>query len=164
VASNSTSRGYDVLISDLNKLINSERAMIAAVNSVLVKHKTRIFQEGLAANNSKIGDYSTKPTYISVNRQAKNVGKTKFEGGYREYKTLLGKGGGALVNLRDTDQMMFDLGTTVSKNEYGIGFNNDFNADKSKWMEDKFNKDIFITSDQEDELFVRVVQAEIERL
>lgn len=160
----SSANGYEVLIADLNRLINLDRAGIAAVNSVLVKQKTRIFQSGLDANNGKIGQYSTKPTYISVKRQAKNTGKTKFPGGYREYKTLLGKGGGPIVNLRDTDQMMFDLGTSVGKNEYAIGFSNQFNADKSNWMEDKFKKQIFISSQEEDEIFVKVLEAELDKL
>ena len=39
-------RGYDVLISDINRLIRSERIYIGAVNSVLAAQKERIFVNG----------------------------------------------------------------------------------------------------------------------
>lgn len=157
-------KGYDVLIEDINKLLKSNRVYIAAINGVFVKQRTRIFQEGNSSDGSKIGSYSTKKTYIGHTRQAKFVGKTKFEGGYREYKVLLGRGGGSFVNLRDTDQMLFDLGPTViNDSEFGIGFSNDFNGNKKEWMEKKYGKEIFATTDQEDEMFLKILDFELNK-
>ena len=157
-------KGYDILISDVNKMLGMERAMIAATNTVMVAQKKRIFENGNDASGSKIGTYSTKKMYMSKSRQAKNTGKTKFEGGYREYKSLTGKES-SFVNLWDTGQMRMDLGTTViSRSEYGIGFSNDFNADKAEWNEERFDKEIFITSDEEDELFVKVIEFELDKI
>jgi len=153
---------YGPLIEDVNKMIQMNQVYIAAVNTVMVAQKKRIFQDGKAANGSQIGQYGTKPISIAKDKQAKNTGKTYFKGGYREYKSLVGKGA-SFVNLRNTDQTMMDLGTTVSGNEYGIGFNNEFNANKMEWNETRFNKDISITSDAEDELFLNVVNFELNR-
>lgn len=157
-------RGYDALINQVNAMIRDRKAGIAAVNSVLAAQKKRIFQDGKASNESKIGTYSTKPISVSRKSQAKNTGKTYFKGGYRQYKSLIGKGS-SFVNLRNTDQMMMDLSTQlVSVNEYGIGFNNEFNADKSEWMEEKYKKDIFSTTNKEDDLFLKVFEFEINKI
>ena len=155
--------GYEVLIADINRVLQNERVLIAAANSVLAAQKDRIFNKGDAANGSKIGQYSTKPISISRRRQARQTGKTRFPGGYREYKSLTGKEA-SFVNLQDTGQMMMDLGTTiVGRGEVGIGFSNQFNADKSYWAEKKYKKEIFFTSDKEDDLFDRVIQFELDR-
>ena len=157
-------KGYDVLIADLNRIISNDRVMIAATNSVLAMQKKRIFEDGKASNESKIGSYATKPISISKKRQAKITGKTYFSGGYREYKSLTGKEAG-FVNLQDTGQMMIDLGSTVvGPNEYGIGFSNTFNADKSEWNETKYKKEIFATTDREDDLFIKVLEFELAKI
>ncbi len=156
-------KGYDTLINDLNRLLTSERVYIAAINSVLVAQKERIFVDGQASNNSKIGTYGTNPISISKKNQSRNTGKTYFKGGYREYKGLTGKGNG-FVNLRNSDQMMMDLGVSINPaaKEYGIGFNNEFNADKMEWNEERFGKEISDTTEQEDNLFVSLVESRIE--
>jgi len=157
-------KGYDKLISQLNKMIINDRAGIAAVNSVLAQQKKRIFQQGKASNNTKIGNYSTEPISISKKNQSRNTGKTYFKGGYRQYKSLTGKGS-STVNLRNTDQMMMDLGTTVvKKGQYGIGFSNQFNADKAEWNEERFKKEIFATTSGEDNTFMRVYEFEIGKI
>ncbi len=157
-------KGYDRLIAQVNRMMSTERAGIAAVNSVLVIQKKRIFQEGKASDESKIGKYSTKTISISKKQQAKNTGKTYFKGGYREYKTLLGKGS-STVNLRNTDQTMMDLGTTVvARNQYGIGFNNEFNANKIEWAEEKYGKEIISTTTKEDNTFLKVFEFEINKI
>lgn len=156
--------GYDALIRQVNSMISNKNAGIAAVNSVLAAQKKRIFQDGKASNESKIGTYSTTPISISKKSQAKQTGKTYFKGGYRQYKSILGKGS-SFVNLRNTDQMQMDLSTqVVGNNEFSIGFNNEFNADKAEWNEEKYKKKIFDTTIKEDNLFVRVFEFEINRL
>lgn len=156
--------GYDNVLNEVNKMLQADRVMIPAMNSLLASHRKRIFQEGKASNNQKIGSYSTKPISISKKKQSRSTGKTYFKGGYREYKSLTGKGSN-YVNLRNTDQMMMDLGTMiVGRNEYGIGFSNQFNKDKSEWNEDRFKKTIFETTDSEDDLVMRVIDFELNRI
>lgn len=157
-------QGYEILISDINRMLSNERVMIGAVNSVLASQKKRIFEQGKASDESKIGNYGTKPISISKSRQARQTGKTRFPGGYLEYKSLTGKEA-SFVNLQDTGQMMMDLGTSiVGIGEYGIGFSNSFNGDKSEWNEKKYKKEIFATTEKEDDLFIKVVEFELERI
>lgn len=156
-------KGYDILIDDVNRMINNDRVMVAAVNTVLSAQKKRIFQDGKTADEAQIGTYSTNPISISKKNQAKNTGKTYFKGGYREYKSLTGKNA-SYVTLWNTGQMMQDLSTQiVGPKEYGIGFTNEFNADKAEWNEGKYKKDIFSTTEKEDELFLQVVDFELNR-
>jgi hypothetical protein len=105
-------RGYDALIDQINKMLQTDRIMVATLSSVLAVQKTRIFQRGQDANMGKIGTYGTKPISIARKNQSRQTGKTYFKGGYREYKSLTGKGADK-VNLRNTDQMMMDYGVQV---------------------------------------------------
>lgn len=155
---------FSVMISELNQIAKTDRAMRTALNSVLAEQKRRIFSQGNDANNSQIGTYSTKPTSIARKDQAKQTGKTYFAGGYAEYKTLIGRNPGKVI-LRNTDQMMMDYGVMVLGNDkYGLGFQNDENGDKSEWMEDKYQKDIFAESDFEGEIVENVLHQELNQI
>lgn len=157
-------KGYDKLIAQINRMMQTDRIMVATLSTVLSEQKRRIFQQGRDASGGRIGNYSTKPISISRKNQSRNTGKSYFPGGYREYKSLIGKGAG-FVNLRNTDQMMMDYGVHVlGKDEYGLGFNNQFNFDKSEWNEERYNKEIFAESRDEDRLFLRVFEFEFNKI
>lgn len=144
--------------------MQTDRIMVATLNSVLAEQKDRIFNDGKAADNSKIGSYSTKPISISRKNQSRNTGKTYFKGGYKEYKGLIGKGNNT-VNLRNTDQMSMDYTVhVIGKNEYGLGFSNEFNADKAGWSEEKYDKEIFAESADDAKVFDRVFQFELNKI
>lgn len=157
--------GFKIILDELNAMIHADKVMRIAVSSVLAEQKKRIYQNGLASNGSKIGTYSTKPASISRKNQAGSTGKTYFKGGYAEYKSLVNRNPGFVI-LRNTDQMMLDHGmfVLVPGSEYGIGFNNEFNFDKSEWVENHFNKDIFDATDSEDELLERVFFDELDKI
>lgn len=157
-------KGYEALIAQLNKMMQTDRIMVAALSTVLAGQKRRIFQEGKDASSSKIGSYSTKPISIARKDQSRNTGKTYFKGGYREYKGLIGKGNNT-VNLRNTDQMMMDYGVHIlGRKEYGLGFNNQFNFNKSEWNEERYDKEIFAESDADSKTFERVFEYELNRI
>lgn len=157
-------KGYDILINDLNKMILSDAVMLGATTTVLARQKKRIFEDGKSTGESQIGTYSTNPISIARKNQSRNTGKTYFKGGYREYKSLTGKGSN-FVNLRNTDQMMMNLSAqVVGVKEYGIGFTNEFNADKAEWNEEKFKKEIFATTESEDGLFIQAVEYELNKI
>ena len=157
-------KGYKELIDQLNMMMRSDRIMLATLSSVLAGHKKRIFQNGQDANLGQIGTYSTKPISIARKNQSRQTGKTYFRGGYKEYKSLIGKGSDK-VNLRNTDQMQMDYGLKVIKrNEYGFGFTNQFNFDKSNWAEEKYNKEIFGESSEDAAIFERVFNYEISKI
>lgn len=155
---------FSVMIRELQAVQRTDRAMRTALNSVLVAQKQRIFTAGQASGGDQIGTYSTAPTSISRKDQAKQTGKTYFKGGYAEYKSLIGKNPGHVI-LRNTDQMMMDYGPQVLGNDqYGLGFNNDLNGDKSEWMETKYGKDIFGESVKEGEIMESMLFFELNRI
>jgi hypothetical protein len=127
----------------------------------LAIHKPRIFQQGQDSKKSKIGTYSTKPISISKKNQARNTGKTYFKGGYAEYKSDIGKNPG-YVNLRNTDQMMMDYQLIVNGDKFGFGFQNNTNYDKSQWMQEKYDKDIFDLTEEELNVLADTLKAQIE--
>ena len=150
------------LIQRINKAVRSEKAIRTALTSVLAVHKQRIFQSGQDSSKSKIGKYSTNPISISKKNQARNTGKTYFKGGYAEYKSSIGKGGD--VNLRNTDQMMMDYGIIKNGNQFGFGFQNSENFNKSQWTQDHFDKDVFDLTEQELDILGDVLKIEIEKI
>lgn len=155
---------FDVMIRELNQLSQTDRAMRTALNTVLAEQKRRIFSDGQDATGSEIGTYSTKPISIARKDQARNTGKTYFSGGYAEYKSLIGRNPGRVI-LRNTDQMMMDYGVLVlGSDQYGLGFVNDDNGDKSDWLEEKYKKEIFSESDFEGEIMENVLYQELNRI
>lgn len=140
------------LITKINNAVRSDRNLRISLSNTLAVHKPRIFQQGFDAKGQKIGVYSTKPISISKTSQARNTGKTYFKGGYAEYKRAVGKNPG-FVNLRNTDQMMMDYVIIGSNLNYGFGFQNPENANKSGWVEQHFGlKNIFDISKNEENI------------
>lgn len=147
----------------INAAIRSDRVIRTAISTVLTRHKARIFNEGLDANGAKIGTYSTVPISIPKRKQARDTGKTKFPGGYAEYKTSIGKNPG-YVNLQNFGHMMADYGLIQSGMEYGLGFQNQENYDKSIAVQDHFDKTIFAHSNEEVELLGNVLIYELNKV
>lgn len=144
------------LIQRINNAARSDRNLRIALTSTLAVHKPRIFSQGFDARGQKIGTYSTKPTSISKSNQARNTGKTYFKGGYAEYKRDVGKNPGFVI-LRNTDQMMMDYGLQGNGLNYGFGFQNTDNYNKSQWMENKYQKPIFDISKNEERILTEVL-------
>lgn len=146
----------------VNKAIRSDKSKRTALTTTLAIHKQRIFVNGLDANGSKIGSYGTNPISIAKSRQARNTGKTYFKGGYSEYKSAIGKNPG-YVNLTNTGQLQSDYGLVVSGDTYGFGFQNTENSNKSDWMSEKYQKEIFEISDSELDVFMDVYLDELNK-
>lgn len=136
------------LVRRINEAIRDDKNIRMALSTTLAEHKTRIFEKGLDAKDSKIGTYSTTPASISKKNQAKNTGKTYFKFGYSEYKSAIGRNPGFVI-LRNTDQMMSDYAIQGSSGDYGFGFQNQANADKSGYVEEHFDKQVFALSEKE---------------
>lgn len=145
-----------VLIGKIERIVRSDQNIRTALTTVMAIHKPRIFQNGFDSKGQKIGTYSTTPASIAKKNQARNTGKTYFPGGYSEYKRAVGRNPGFVI-LRNTDQMFNDYGLQGSNKSYGFGFSNSFNYDKSQWMENHFQKDIFSLSGYETNVFADVL-------
>jgi hypothetical protein len=152
---------WDIVIRKVNNALKTDKAVRTGINTVLALQKQRIFVGGKDGQESQIGQYSTKPISISKDKQSRNTGQTRFPGGYAEYKTKIGKNPG-YVNLQNTSQMMMDYSFHVLGNDaYGLGFNNEENYKKSKWAEEKYNKEIFFQSDRESKVLTQVIEQTI---
>ena len=148
------------LIDKINKEISNEKHLRVAISTALSVHKPRIFESGQDAKGSKIGTYGTNPISISKKQQAKSTGKTYFKGGYSEYKSAIGKNPG-YVNLVNTGQMQSDYGIIRTSSGFGLGFQNRLNYDKSQWMQEKYDKDIFDHTQEELDIIANVLSAQI---
>jgi hypothetical protein len=129
------------LITRVNRAILSDKSKRIALSTTLAKHKPRIFERGQASDGSQIGTYSKK---------------------YGEFKSKKGRNPG-YVNLVLTGQMQSDYGLLISGEQYAFGFQNDFNGNKSEWMTDKYDKEIFHLSEEEIDLFMDVLNDEISK-
>lgn len=59
--------------------------------------------------------------------------------------------------------MMMDYGIVQSGSQFGLGFQNKTNADKSIWMTDKYDKEIFDHTQQELDILATVLTDEIQK-
>jgi hypothetical protein len=125
-------------VADLNELIRKikrvnihDKVTQRVLESVHVDTDKRIFKQGKAADNSKIGTY-TKP-YVKYGRRHEGWGPSRK------------------VILQLTSQMVNDYKFLVLSNgNYGSGFSNTKNFDKSEWVESTYKKEIFALTDQEE--------------
>lgn len=150
------------LIKRINSAVRSDKAMRTALTSVMAIHKPRVFESGQDAKGGKIGTYSTKKISISRSKQARDTGHTVFPGGYAQYKKETGKG--STVNFVDTGQMQADYQIIASGEQYAFGFQNSQNWNKSQWLQDKFDKDVFDLTERELQILGDVHKAEVEKL
>jgi hypothetical protein len=151
------------LINKITSVVNNDRNIRTALSTVLAVHKPRIFEQGFDAKGQQIGIYSTKPASIAKKNQARQTGQTYFPGGYSEYKKLIGKNPGYVIQ-RNTDQMYQDYGLVGSSGNYGFGFNNTENYNKSQWMEKHFNKDIYDLSNNEENILADVLVDQLKKI
>lgn len=129
-------------IQAINVMIKDDKFYRIALSSVLPGHKARIFNDGMAADGSKIGTY--------------------VDGPYAKKKAAAGRNPG-YVNLRNTDYMMQDyrLITVKPSQHYGFGFLSSHNMDKVLWNEERYGKKVFETSKEDDQLLDRVLNVQI---
>lgn len=92
----------------------------------------RIHQEGRASDGSQIGTYSSSYLRLRVNRYNRS--------------------GDNKVVVALTSQLENDWAVIATPTGYGIGFNNPFNAQKGRWVEQM--KKPFFTLTKEEQEFV----------
>lgn len=120
----------------------------------------RIHSEGKNANDSKIGDYSTKPIYVSISDNpgrsfGRPIGKTGrsvfkstgkdhksryFEGGYSQFKTAIGRNQLGSVNLSLSGQMANQFSVVATADGYGLGWADTEKLERAKHLENKYGK------------------------
>lgn len=144
-----------------NEIQNAEEA---AMRQLIAKYTERIFNRGSATDESRIGNYSTKPmltgskNFINVTK-ATNFFKTKPEfrkvktptgnralavvkGGYSEFRTLNGFQN-AFVDLEFRGDLFRSIQVGELNGHFVLGFNSLIQAKKAHNLEIHFKKQIF---------------------
>jgi hypothetical protein len=141
-------------------------------STALAELKSRIHEQGKAADGSDIGRYSTVPIYISVKsnpgrsfglptgktgRYVFESGKKEgqrhaskyFPGGYNQYKIEIGRNTLGKVNFSLSGQMNSQFTIQPSSNGYGVGWGDTEFTDRAKGFELKYGKKIWTLSKDE---------------
>lgn len=159
----------------LKSLSNTDKMLRTAATTVLAMMKIRIHGEGLDASGNRIGTYS--PAYMKIRTgnfgnstrvsKGTNTGKLKdagvFSSGSKlgQARSKFNRGPDTKVILSLTRQMENDEKViAISTNNYGIGFSNKLNYDKSQWTEATYKRQgkIFAASTQELEAVNEIAQ------
>lgn len=129
------------LIAEINRNVLSDRIdrkVLSAVHSAIT---IRAFKDGKYADGRSLGDYSL---------------------GYQKERARKGINQTRQVNLQFTGQMLKDFKLKVlGNNEYGSGFDNSANYDKSVWVEDTYRGEIFNLSKDEEKLLEDLYEKEL---
>lgn len=144
---------------------NILRTIATSMNGVMV---TRIHENGIASDGTKIGVYDTKPIYVNPTKAPRSFptggksGKTEFiktglphktkyfEQGYSGFKTAIGRNEIGSVNLSLTGQMQNQLSVIETSNGFGLGWADSEVYKRAVFFEDtKYKKDIWGLTDEE---------------
>jgi len=158
--------------------VTQAKLLAQAVLDVQNKMSERIFENGLASDNSSIGTYKGKDIYVNpskVRNKFPTVGKTgnaKFESTGKPHKTgyfetyadfKKVQRGTTIVNLTVTQDLKNDFNKVPNFDVNNATITvNDLSMAKIEGNESNFEKQIFSFSEEERELFKSTYQQLIE--
>lgn len=116
------------LKSNFEKLFNKEYLLRPLAIETIPLMKERIHINGEASDGSQIGTYAN--SYMAARQKA-------------------GRGESRKIIVALTSQLEQDWAVLATDNGYGIGFNNPFNTEKARWVEENKSKIIFNLSADE---------------
>lgn len=168
----------NTLISRLKLVADKKAVSLIMANSVIGDMSVRIHKDGKDANNTDIGVYSggymklRTGNYVNSKRvtRGKNEGKTKDAGTISRGKNKgqprvkYNRTSDNKVVLSLTRQMENDLSVLPTVSGYGIGYKNEFNFDKSQWAEQRYKREIFSLTKEEEQQVVNGVNEYINAL
>lgn len=114
---NYTTEQYKKKLQKLSLSIQDIKPFYEATNEIIIMQEDRIFNKGTDSKGGPVGNYSTKPVYISLSASPRQfpakgkTGQTKFKngkmhtsgyfaGGYYQFKQAVGRAGaGKKINL-----------------------------------------------------------------
>ena len=131
------------LIARMNILQKTNRMEVAVATSMVAITADRIFNEGRAADNTQIGDYSE--AYMKQRKKMNYPNSTK-------------------VILQATRQMVNDFSVISTGDSLGLGFKNSVNFDKSLAVEMTYGVDIFKHTDEESEQLNQLLDQEVKKI
>jgi len=136
-------------VANLENFINKTKAR--AINDKVLRRvlatihtqvDQRIFRDGIDASERLIGTYS------------EGYQKTRRRKNYPVSRKVI---------LQATSQMVNDFKFGVFNGKYGSGFSNQFNFNKSVWVEKTYEKEIFKLTNSEDKKLEKILDKELDR-
>ena len=110
------------IVSNFELLQDKEYLLRPLAIETIPLMKERIHEQGEASDGSQIGTYSN---------------------GYMAAREKAGRGESRKIIVALTSQLEQDWAVLATQKGYGIGFNNPFNAQKARWVEENKSKIIF---------------------
>lgn len=168
------------------KELSDDKLMIPCIQGTIAEYIPRIFDAGIKSDGTDIGEYSTKPTVISSENspqkfkdetfvpfskaKRQTTGKKgfygkEFEGGYKEFKSFIGRG--SRVNLRLFNNLQSDAASVfLVKENGGIAYKlkREENGNKREWMEKKYGKIFDLTAKEKEQYIACYKEAVLKKL
>lgn len=147
-----------------DKLTDREYLLRPLAIETIANMKDRIHDQGKASDEAQIGTYSTEYMKVRTGNygnsgrftKGENKGKIKNSGVYTrgdkagQNRPDYGRSSDTKVIVSLTRQLENDWAVLATPNNgYGIGFNNPFNTQKARWVEEQKKKIIFNLTAQE---------------
>jgi hypothetical protein len=149
----------------MNPLLREVATTLQASNS------ERIHEDGKSVTGASIGNYSTKPRYISAakspkaitpkgkspGRKVKNRKTRYYAGGYKAFRASIGRQTSS-VNLSLSGKLSKEFGIIASgSNSIDIGYTTKYAKDIAKGQEKRFNKKIWGVSREDKKVVNQIV-------
>lgn len=128
---------FKSMATNFELLLDKEYLLRPLAIETIPSMKDRIHKQGKASDLGPIGTYST---------------------GYLKLREEKGRGKDEKVIVSLTRQLENDWAVLGTSKGYGIGFNNPFNKDKARWVEDAKSKIIFNLSPDEKQYITERIQ------
>lgn len=168
--------GLDTIQIEIEEALDPDVVRIAILD-MYGKMRERIFTDGIAADGSEIGKYSTEPIYVNPKNSPKKfapkgkTGNTKFadgkahktryfEQGYKGFRAKAGRQT-SKVDLRLSGNLRNSFLPDFSKDDPVIGFRTDHFGEIAKGNEERFNTLVFANTDEELDDLVKNLQRSI---
>lgn len=168
---------------------NYDGLLRTVATSMIGVVKTRIHEEGKASDGNIIGEYSTKPLYIGSSANPGNkklfgkpvgkTGKTEFasgkkkgqshtskyyKGGYKQFKTEIGRNQLGTVNLSLSGQLNKQMNVQPTSKGYGYGWPDTEKLKRAIALEKKYNKQIWALTEEEKVQVIEISQNYVKRV
>lgn len=163
-------KGVDVL---MDKIVREVALTTVSQNL------NRVHNNGKTADDAMIGgaEYSTKSTYISLNKSPKKFkpkgknGQTKFKNGkqhksgyfpdgYKGFRNEIGAVT-SYVNLQLTGTLKTKLQVQGAGKNYKVGFESGYGSDVAQGLEEKYSQQIWGVTPSEEKELVTIVENRI---
>lgn len=154
------------LIKKMNALAKTSRMELSVATTMLGNTADRIFHQGKAADGNIIGKYTIgyakqrAKVGLSISRKIILQGFMATNPGTKANRNAPG----TTNYTTNYTHMVNDWSVINTSEQLGLGFKNEFNANKSEWVEETYGKPIFEHTKDELTLLGKLLDKEIKKV